>query len=117
MITEQFFDHIISVFLKDSAKLRAISEKTGIQLTRVHRLKTGKHNFKLDELKAIIKAYAIDEDNFAQSTLTKINKEQARLIEIKSMSDIDAAELSVANKFNMTVERLRWRLTSTKEAV
>jgi hypothetical protein len=94
----------------DLRTIRDISELTGIQITRVHRLKHG-HEMKADEFCTLMEFYQLTPQHFLASTIED-EKQKARK---EAYEEIwDKAEMMVANKFGTTPELMAWRLTDPR---
>lgn len=110
---KDLFTHIVTTFKTSGLTLRELSDKTGIQITRCHRLRTkeAQKGFTMEELLKIADAFGITFESYTQNAITAA-KERARQ---EAYSEIwEKAELKVAEKYGITPTVMEWRITDPK---
>lgn len=98
--------------LKDfNLPLRKLSEETGINITRLFRLRSNNKEPKLSELIALCDHLGLTVENFFNETIKKDTAE----IKVKTELDLknmvlDTAIRKVASAYNITPELLIWKI-------
>lgn len=91
--------------------LRDVASATGINTSRVFRLKSGKMEATLSELVALAEFYGITTTMQAEADISRAREEARKEAWGKVWAD---AELYVAQKYGVTRELMAWRLSDPR---
>lgn len=114
---EQLIKATIEALKNSPMTLKEISSASGIQITRIHRLRHGKEMM-ASEFVALAKLFQVDPDSVAHNLMAQA-KEQAEQIKKeateKAWTEIyQNADAFVAKRYGITPELLEWRLSDPK---
>lgn len=111
---KELLSSIMTALKQDERTLQEVADATGINKTRVFRMRSKHKSPDIEELIKLAELYSITP---ASAAPTEADIEAIRKAErAKAWDEIwEKAEIKIATKYNMTPEKMMWKLTAPQQ--